>query len=274
MANFGSGSVTVIDPRTLSTLPLASTGQPAPVTVSIQNEISQPTFIAAEPAGERAMVVLHGPQEIYHRHLYLYRVMPDLQLGEWASVNGLEAGSYSIATLPRHARAYVSNRNTQALIALDTGAREVLEAESLRGLPFVPYYVAAMNATWFVYVTHNVPGDPGSPPDRVSQFLAYSGAPQLLKTVVVGDLGDAGGFIGIYPWREDMMRPESPYDGSVWVGTPGKVTVFDPTLVSQAEFGPADGIGPRPYALAFDPVRRRAYVADAEANTITVLSGW
>jgi hypothetical protein len=65
-----------------------------------------------------------------------------------------------------------------------------------------------------------------------------------------------------------------PYDGSVWVGTPGKVTVFDPTLVALAEFGPEDGIGGRPYALAFDPVRRRACVAGAEANTITVLSGW
>lgn len=274
VANFGSGSVTVIDPRTLSTLPLASTGQPAPVTASIQNEISQPTFIAAEPASERALVVLNGPQEIYHRHVYLYRVMPDLQLGDWASVNGLEAGSYGIATLPRRARAYVSNRDTQALVALDTGTGEVLEAESLRGLPFAPYYVAAMNATWFVYVTHNAPDVPGSPPDRVSQFLAYDSAPRLRNTVVVGDLGDAGGFIGIYPWREDMLQPGSPYDGSVWIGTPGKVTVFDPTLVPQAEFGPEDGIGARPYALAFDPVRRRAYVADAEASTITVLSGW
>jgi YVTN family beta-propeller protein len=274
VANFGSGSVTVIDPQTLSTLPLASTGQPAPVTGSIQNEISQPTFIAAEPASERAMVVLNGPQEVYHRHVYIYRVMPDLQLGDWASVNGLTAGSYGIATLTRRARAYVSNRDTQSLIALDTGSSEVVEAESLRGLPFVPYYVAAMDATSFVYVTHNAPDVPGSPPDRVSQFLAYSGAPQLMKTVVVGDLGDAGGFIGIYPWREDMMRPESPYDGSVWVGTPGKVTVFDPTLVALAEFGPEDGIGGRPYALAFDPVRRRACVAGAEANTITVLSGW
>ncbi len=274
VANFGSGSVTVIDPQTLSTLPRVNTGQPGPETALIHNEISQPTFIAAEPAGERAMVVLHGRQEIYHRHVYLYLVMPDLKLGDWASVNGLEAGSYGIATLPRRARAYVSNRDTQSLIALDTGTREVLEAESLRGLSFVPYYVAAMDATWFVYVTHNAPDVPDSPPDRVSQFLAYDSAPRLMKTVVVGDLGDAGGFIGIYPWREDMMRPGSPYDGSVWVGTPGKVTVFDPTLVPQAEFGPADGIGPRPYALAFDPVRRRAYVADAAASTITVLSGW
>ena len=131
-----------------------------------------------------------------------------------------------------------------------------------------------MDATSFVYVTHNAPDVPGSPPDRVSQFLAYSGTPQLMKTVVVGDLGDAGGFIGIYPWREDMMRPGSPYDGSVWVDTPDKDTVFDPTLVALAEFGPEDGIVVRPYALAFAPVRRRAYVADAEANTITVLSGW
>lgn len=274
VAGFGSGSVTVIDPKTLDTLPLASTGRPAPVTASIQNEISAPTFIAADPGGQRALVVLNGPQEIYHRHVYIYRVMPDLTIGEWTSVNGLEAGSYGIATLPRRARAYVSNRDTQALIALDTGTGQVLEAESLRGLPFVPYYVATMDATWSVYVTHNAPDAPGAAPDRVSQYLAYEGAPRLMKTVVVGDLGGAGGFIGIYPWREDMMRPESPYDGSVWVGTPGKVTVYDPTLVPQAAFGPADGIGGRPYALAFDPVRRRAYVADADAHTVTVLSGW
>jgi len=275
VANFGSGSLTVIDAQTLEPVSNPPGRGPTAETASIQNEVSQPTFIAVDPLRGRVLVALHGPQEVYHRYVYLYGVQSDGSLGQWGSVNDLPGGAYGIAALPSLARAYTSHRDTFSLMAVDTETATAVEAESLHNLPFSPYLVAALDATKTIYVTHNTPGQPADAPDQISQYLVAAGAaPKWMKTVTVGELGPGGGAIAIYPWREDMWRLGSPYDGSVWVGTRDKVTVFDPTLVEQRIFGPADGIVGQPSAIVADPVLRRVYVAEGETGRIMVLSGW
>jgi YVTN family beta-propeller protein len=275
VANFGSGSVTVINARTLETISNPPGRGPAPETASIQNEDSAPTFIAADPPRGRVVVALNGPQEVYRRYAYLYGLTAEGALRNWASVNDLPGGAYGIATLPSRARAYVSHRDASALMAVNTERAELVEGESLRGLPFVPYLVAALDATKTVYVTHNAPGQPADAPQQISQYLVLEGqAPRLMKTVTVGELGPGGGALAIYPWPDDMWRPGSPFDGSVWVGTRDRVTVFDPTLVELRTFGPADGIVGQPSAIAADPVLRRVYVSEGETGRIVVLAGW
>ncbi len=277
VANFGSGSVSVIDARTLELAPVA--GKPAayPHTASIQSTESMPAWLAADPVHDRVAVSLYGPQEIYHRHVYFYGVEQDGSLGRWMSVNGLQDTAYGLAILPERQRAFVGARDHGEVVAIDTATGTVVEAESLRNLGYSPLFLAPHQENTYLYVTHAAPGQPADNPSQLSIYLAFHNGqtPTLLGTRDVGDLGDAGGYVAEYPGAPAGSAFSSIYSTTVWVSAGGRVTVYDPTLVTAIRvFDEQDGIGPSPYAIAFNTIKHQAYVADTTTDQITVLGGW
>lgn len=272
VANFGSGSVTVVDAESLRSLPHPGGTASKPETTVIHNELSQPTFIAADPLRNRVIVPLYHEQDFYFRYAYLYGVTSEGALGNWSSVLNLKPSCYGVAVLASRERAFIGNRDYAEIAAVDTISGNVVEAESLRDLDFSPFFIAVHENNRYLFVTHNAPGAPADAPDRLSVYFAYDEGeqPRLIRTIEAGDMGSAGGYVAIHP-----SASASPYDGTVWVSAGGKVTVWDPTLVTEmAVFDAEDGIGEHPYAIGLDAARRRAYVADSEADRVTVLSGW
>jgi DNA-binding beta-propeller fold protein YncE len=75
--------------------------------------------------------------------------------------------------------------------------------------------------------------------------------------------------------RLAIASGSSIYSTTVWVSAGGRVTIYDPTLVTAMRvFDEQDGIGPSPYAIAFNTIKHQAYVADTTTDQITVLGGW
>ena len=273
VANFGSGSVTVVDAATLEPVPVPGKPEPFPETAGIQSTESQPAWIAADPEHNRVAVSLYAPQTVYHRHVYFYGVEPDGSLGRWMSVNGLQATAYGIAVLPAKQRAFVGSRDYGEVVAIDTATGNIVEAESLRNLGYSPLFVGAHQGNRYLYVTHGAPDQPADSPSRLSAYFAYHNGqlPTLITTIDVGNLGSAGGYVAEYPGSPNY----SDFNTTVWVSAGGKVTVYDPTLATVLRvFDTQDGIGPSPFAIAFDTTRRQAYIADTTTDKITVLGGW
>ena len=147
----------------------------------------------------------------------------------------------------------------------------VLPEYSARNLPSSPY-VLAFNSFFegstdyfYLYLTHSSPGGPANRPNLLT---VYTPMPELfeLRTVEIGDAGDNGGYIAVYP------STKSRWDHTVWVSAGRQVRVFEPDLGRQiAAYGVQAGIGSDPFAIVFSPAYHRAYVSGGADDIVTIL---
>jgi len=175
-------------------------------------------------------------------------------------------GTFGIAALGGLNRVYVSNRDRLNIIAVDVGQQAPVESESVLNLEGSPYFLASNPSNLRLYLTHAPKGAPDKP-DRLSAYQAGDGRPSLIRTITVGNLGGAGGYVAIWP------HGDSAWSDTVWVSVDKKLVVYNPDLTQVLRtYGTEAGIGPNPYGIAINPTLSRVYVADGDANRVTVLT--
>jgi YVTN family beta-propeller protein len=262
VANFGSSSVSVIDAAALNVV----------TTISLSDFGSEPTFIATDPVRTMVYVALHGlgPRQ----QSYVVQIVPKLWRSTAFALVGL--GAYGIASMPSLGVTFVSTRDSDTLVPIVPSAR--LAAIGAAGTPVsVPgsaYYVAAHWDNQRVYLTHQTKPGTGNP-TALSLFQVnvnsdnnlFDSLSNIVRTVNVGNLGDAGGWVAVYP------SVDSQWDGTVWVSANRQVQVFDADLTKQIRtYGGREGLGSDPFAIVFSPGFSRVYVGDGAGNVVNILS--
>ncbi|MEA3336763.1 MAG: hypothetical protein U9R25_12685 [Chloroflexota bacterium] len=264
VANFGSDSVSVIDPNLLEEVAevrLASVG-------------GEPTFMSSKDG--LVYVVLHKMTEgsgLVTLHCgSSYSTSPAnvrCNLGELV-VTGY--GAYGLAVAQNVGAAYVSNRDSFEVTSLSIRPElRTLPKYSARDLAGSPY-VLAFNSFFegsaeyfYLYLTHSAPGGSVNQPNLLT---VYTPMPELfeLRTVDIGDAGRNGGYISVFP------KVGSRWDHTVWVSADRQVSVFEPDLGRKiTAFGSRAGIGSNPFAIVFSPTYRKVYVSDGAGDFITAL---
>lgn len=269
VANFGSASITLVDTAKLTVVD----------TIDLRaREIgTEPTFptVYAPPTQSTVAnipglvaVPLHGNGRLMFISPLRYAVSSGVNVGNlFPTVPGSFAGTFGIATLNKLERIYVSNRDRFSVIAINVPKQQPLEAVSLLKLEGSPYFLASNQKTWRLYLTHAGAGRPADQPDRLSVYEASDLPTRRLNTIQVGALGNAGGYVAIWP-------PDgSSWADTVWVSVDKQVVVYGPDLERVlATYGADAGIGPNPYGIAINPQLKRVYVADGDGDKVTVLT--
>ncbi len=269
VANFGSASVSVIDAASLSSLG----------TVSLAEYGGEPTHLAVDPEAKipRLFVPMHQNGHVASLDPSS-AVLPYTE--RWGDLTQLPSsapggGAYGIAALPDLRAIFVSRRDRFDLVAMGTeywtyqGSFQ-FDSTFSEGSP---YFVAANPELDRIYVTW-APLSSVEKPDRLTgfsvtekQYPDYGLSIKPMRTLKVGPLGGAGGFVAVYP--HDGSR----WEDSVWVSVNKTVTVYNADLTKRlAVFGDKDGIDGDPYAIAINPKQSRVYVTDGEGNRVTALT--
>jgi YVTN family beta-propeller protein len=235
VANYLGNSLSVVNAATgavIKTLSFAPLG------------LGKPSFVAVDETANKVYVTLH-------------------EGGRVAVINGAtdalittveaEAGTFGVAVHPSLQRAYVSNRDTDRVIVVDTAADTRLWGQSFtpEGTPYALAVDATRNRLYVLYAPT------GSHPDRVAVYsLAPSGASRI-GTVLAGNGGPDGG-TGI---------AVNPTTGHVFVVNSGanSVTVIDgPSMSVMATVA----VGNNPGMAAANPSTSRVYVGNRADNSV------
>lgn len=238
VANYLSNSLSVVNGATgavIKTLSFAPLG------------LAKPSYVAVDETTNKVYVTLH-------------------EGGRVAVINGAtdalittveaEAGTFGIALHSALQRAYVSNRDTDRVIVIDTASDTRLWGQSFtpEGTPYALAVDATRNRLYVVYALS------GGSPDRVAVYsLAPSGASRI-GTVLVGNGGAEGG-TGI---------AVNPTTGHVFVANSAanSVTVIDGPSMGVMATVP---VGNNPGMVGANPTTGRVYVGNRGDNTVQAI---
>jgi YVTN family beta-propeller protein len=193
------------------------------------------------------------------------------------------AGPVSIATSDATGRAYVANAGDGTVSVIDGGSDSVVTTIPVGSHP---YSIAVNPETKSVYVTHTF-SDSFTIIDEATDLaselkigsadlitidtklnniylLGYEGG--NLLTLNGRDHSHSSQTVGMHAWGLGLNR----LTGTLYIALPGKAVVSTVNRDSQVVEIAADAI---PCAVAVDEETNRIYVANYEANTVTVIDG-
>lgn len=238
VANYVSDSLSVVNGATGAVIKTINFG---PL------NLGQPSFVAVNQTTNRVYVTLHRGGRV---------AVIDGATDTLLTTVEAEAGTFGIDLHPGLQRAYVSNRDTDRVIVIDTLTDTRLWGQTFtpEGTPYALAVDAGRNRLYVLYALH------GSEPDRVAVYsLAASGASRI-GTVMVGSGGLEGG-TGI---------AVNPTTGHVFVvnSAANTVTVFDgPSQLVLATVA----VGSNPGMVGVNPSTNWVYVGNRTDNTVQAL---
>jgi DNA-binding beta-propeller fold protein YncE len=184
------------------------------------------------------------------------------------------AGAFGIAVYPASNSIFVGNRDGLDLWRIDgatNAANQVVDWRTPNGggSPFyvsvnpvthklfaiVGYYDAHMNMIPDQLYVYNI-----DPSGGITEAV---GSP-----VTVGNTGDDGGYVlqsqSVCPSAPNLIYIAANADDEVWV--------LNSDLTLRTRLASANGIGRRPLALVENTALKQIYVANAQSNTINIIS--
>lgn len=206
----------------------------------------EPAFVVTDQIHNRVYVTLHAGGRL---------AVIDGAADALITTIEAEAGAFGLAVHAGLHRAYVSNRDTNSVIVVDTNSNTRLWNQTFApgGEPFALAVDAQRDRLYVLYALF------GNYPDRVAVYsLAASGASRI-GTVEVEDGGaDGGSGIAVNPTTGHVFVANSARD---------TVTVFDgPTSTVLATVA----VGDDPGMLGVNPVTNRVYVSNRGDDTVQV----
>ena len=242
VANFASGSVSVIDTTTLDKLP----------DIDVSSCGGEPTHLAANSSTNRLYVTLHASARV---------AVIDTDTRTLAGCVPVGSGTFGIAVDPVLNQVYVGNRDSHDLWVIDGAtnqARPVVTFEQGK-VQGNPYFVSFDTATRRLFVVVALP-DP-----VVNQLFVYQASSSgltLAKQMTVGDTSD-GGWIITSPCSR-LTYIAATAAGAIWI--------LNPDLTVNQVLTDQSIIGADPYSLAANPPLGLIYIGNRTPGTIRALS--
>ncbi len=241
VANFGSGTVSVLDATTLSTVATISMGAG-----------SEPTAIGYLRAYQRVFVANH--------HTNTIAVINAVTNTVEKFVTVLDKGAWGLAVNDRLNRVYVSFRETATLVTLDAGSNwEPLTGQTIQpcgGQPAAPYGLAFDSGPMKLFVACA----PAGSVNTAVVYQAGSGGLVELKRVGLPSGGPNGGLVAVNGASNNAFFANSSSNSVTILGHPSNLAIG------------TEAVGRDPGPVAVDPVGGRVIIGNRGDNTLTILN--
>ena len=234
MANFGSNSVSVINPATNAVIRTISM---APY--------REPCWIAVNPITNRVYVTLHGDGRL---------AVIDSASDTLVTTVGVGAGAWGVAVHPNFNRIYVGLRDIDRVVAV-SGATNLIEPLLTLypgGEPFGMALDATRNQMVVSYAVR------GEPDERMRFYALSGGGATQLESVLVGSSGDGGAGLAINPNNGHIMAVNAEDDSVTRLSG-----VLRETISTRV-------VGDFPLDVVVNPANNLVYVGNRQSNTISV----